>query len=99
MPPNGSSKNAGRRPAVELSRRSRHLVFFSPDTGITHVATAFSRPTVVLMQHDNWMWAPYKLPSRVLIASDRASLDSISADTVYDALESLLREIGAPTSP
>jgi ADP-heptose:LPS heptosyltransferase len=68
----------------------------SPDTGITHVATAFKKPTVVLMQHDNWMWAPYKLPSRVLIASDRASLDSISADTVYQALESLLHEIGAP---
>jgi ADP-heptose:LPS heptosyltransferase len=71
-------------------------LLLSPDTGITHVATAFSRPTVVLMQNENWMWAPYKLPSRVLIASDRASLDSISADTVYDAVESLLAEIGAP---
>jgi ADP-heptose:LPS heptosyltransferase len=68
----------------------------SPDTGITHVATAFSRPTVVLMQHDNWMWAPYKLPSRVLVAGDRASLDSISADTVFEALDGLLREIEAP---
>jgi ADP-heptose:LPS heptosyltransferase len=68
----------------------------SPDTGITHVATAFSVPTVVLMQNDNWMWAPYKIPSRVLIAGDRASLDSISADTVYDALDGLLHEIGAP---
>jgi ADP-heptose:LPS heptosyltransferase len=85
------------RDALALCAASDALL--SPDTGITHVATAFSRPTVVLMQHDNWMWAPYKLPSRVLIASDRASLDSISADTVYDALESLLREIGAPTSP
>jgi ADP-heptose:LPS heptosyltransferase len=82
------------RDALALCAASDALL--SPDTGITHVATAFSRPTVVLMQHDNWMWAPYKLPSRVLIASDRASLDSISAETVSEALESLLHEIGAP---
>jgi heptosyltransferase-1 len=82
------------RDALALCAASDALL--SPDTGITHVATAFSRPTVVLMQHDNWMWAPYKLPSRVLIASDRASLDSISAETVSEALESLLHEVGAP---
>jgi ADP-heptose:LPS heptosyltransferase len=82
------------RDALALCAASDALL--SPDTGITHVATAFSRPTVVLMQHDNWMWAPYKLPSRVLIAGDRASLDSISSDTVFDALDSLLREVGAP---
>jgi ADP-heptose:LPS heptosyltransferase len=66
----------------------------SPDTGMTHVATAFSRPMVVLMQRDNWMWGPYKVPSRVLTASDRASLDSISADAVFEAVDGLLREVG-----
>jgi heptosyltransferase I len=81
------------RDALALCAASDALL--SPDTGITHVATAFSRPMVVLMQHDNWMWAPYKLPSRVLIASDRESLDSISAETVSEALDSLLHEIGA----
>jgi ADP-heptose:LPS heptosyltransferase len=81
------------RDAVALCAACDALV--SPDTGMTHVATAFSRPMVVLMQRDNWMWGPYKVPARVLTAADRASLDSISADAVSDAVDSLLGEIGA----
>jgi ADP-heptose:LPS heptosyltransferase len=77
------------RDAVALCATCDALL--SPDTGMTHVATAFSRPMVVLMQRDNWMWGPYKVPSRVLTASDRASLDSISADAVFEAIEGLLR--------
>jgi ADP-heptose:LPS heptosyltransferase len=81
------------REALALCATSDALL--SPDTGMTHVATAFNRPVVILMQRDNWMWAPYKVPSRVLTASDRTSLDSISTDAVSDALDALLAEIGA----
>jgi ADP-heptose:LPS heptosyltransferase len=81
------------RDALALCATCDALV--SPDTGMVHVATAFHRPVVVLMQRDNWMWAPYRVPSRVLTASDRASLDSISAGAVSDALDGLLHEIGA----
>ena len=91
--PQGQEPTQPMRDAVALCAACDALV--SPDTGMTHVATAFSRPMVVLMQRDNWMWGPYKVPSRVLTATDRASLDSISVDAVSDAVDSLLGEIGA----
>jgi ADP-heptose:LPS heptosyltransferase len=68
----------------------------TPDTGMTHVASAFSRPTVVMRTPEKWMWAPYRVPSREVIAADNRSLDTIAAPVVADALDSLLDEIGAP---
>jgi ADP-heptose:LPS heptosyltransferase len=68
-------------------------VVLTPDTGMTHVASAFSRPTVVMRTPEKWMWAPYRVPSREIVAADNSSLDSIPAPAVADALEALLHEI------
>jgi ADP-heptose:LPS heptosyltransferase len=68
----------------------------TPDTGMTHVASAFSRPTVVMRTPEKWMWAPYRVPSREVIAADNRSLDTIAAPSVADALDGLLDEVGAP---
>jgi ADP-heptose:LPS heptosyltransferase len=65
----------------------------TPDTGMTHVASAFSRPTVVMRTPEKWMWAPYRVPSREVVADDNSSLDSIQASAVAEALDSLLGEL------
>jgi ADP-heptose:LPS heptosyltransferase len=70
----------------------------TPDTGITHVAAAFDRPTVSLHQKNKWMWTAYRVPTRALIARDNASLDTIPAADVSTALDALLTEQYGPPS-
>jgi hypothetical protein len=42
------------------------------------------------------MWAPYRVPSREIVADDNTSLDTIQAPAVAGALDSLLGELGVP---
>jgi ADP-heptose:LPS heptosyltransferase len=90
--------DSGARWSVQSMRDALALcatadTLLTPDTGMTHVASAFGRPTVVLLPPANWMWTPYRVPFRTVVAADDASLDSISADAVTAALRDLMAEL------
>jgi len=95
---------AGVRSSLQPLRDAFALVaaadaILTPDTGITHVAAAFDRPTVSLHQKNKWMWTAYRVPTRALIARDNASLDTIPAADVSAALDALLAEQYGPPPP
>jgi ADP-heptose:LPS heptosyltransferase len=69
---------------------------FTPDTGISHAASAFNRPAVVFMPADFAPYAPYDIPGE-LVFWPGSSIDSLKVEHVVPALERLLD--GFPSTP
>ena len=68
-------------------------LLISPETAITHAASAFRTPTLALQKKDNERWSPYRTPGRN-VAADDARVSSIPTQRAIDALESLIDEMG-----
>jgi ADP-heptose:LPS heptosyltransferase len=64
-------------------------VIFTPDTSIAHAASAFSKPTVVMMIERMNIFAPFETPGEVLY-SDGPTLASLSVDTAIAALDRVI---------
>lgn len=72
---------------------------YTPDTAISHVASAFVRPVVVMMtsradapeDYPADCWAPWRTPAR-FVRSSTPSLDAIPVDRVLDAVLGALEE-------
>ncbi|MFL5500699.1 MAG: glycosyltransferase family 9 protein [Gemmatimonadaceae bacterium] len=62
---------------------------FTPDTGISHAASAFNRPAVVFMPADFAPYAPYDIPGE-LVFWPGSSIDSLKVEDVIPALGRLL---------
>jgi ADP-heptose:LPS heptosyltransferase len=58
---------------------------FTPDTSISHAASAFERPAVVLLKRDHYPYAPYNIPGENIFW-DGDSIASLSVDEVADAV-------------
>jgi ADP-heptose:LPS heptosyltransferase len=75
----------------------------SPDTAVTHIASAFRRPTLALLRRrqEYAAWVPYDTPGRNVFGDDEISLEALPASRVVGALESLLdeRRAEAPRAP
>jgi ADP-heptose:LPS heptosyltransferase len=64
----------------------------TPDTGVTHIAAAFARPTLALLRRrtEYEMWVPYHTPSVNVFGPTEQSLADLDASAVIDALDEAL---------
>lgn len=66
---------------------------FTPDTSISHVASAFNKPAVVLLRHDCWQYAPWDVSGDVIYWNG----DDISSLRVDDVLPAVVRLCDLPS--
>jgi ADP-heptose:LPS heptosyltransferase len=62
----------------------------TPDTSISHAASAFSKPAVVLLRRDAASYGPYRVPGRVILWEGE-SIDRVPASLVAEAVQDLVR--------
>jgi ADP-heptose:LPS heptosyltransferase len=67
-------------------------LLISPETAITHAASAFGIPTIALQRKGNSRWSPYRTPGRNVFADDERRLVDLPAERVIDALDDLIDE-------
>jgi ADP-heptose:LPS heptosyltransferase len=65
-------------------------VVFTPDTSIAHAASAFAKPSVVMLIGGSGIFEPYETPGR-FVYSPGPTLESLAAPPVIDALASVVR--------
>ena len=66
---------------------------FTPDTSISHAASAFRKPSVVLLKREHHPYAPYNIPGENIFW-DGNEITDLSVQTVGSAVERLVREHG-----
>ena len=66
---------------------------FTPDTSISHAASAFRKPSLVLLKREHRPYAPYNTPGEVL-AWNENEIQQLPHERVAKALEKLLRDFG-----
>jgi ADP-heptose:LPS heptosyltransferase len=71
---------------------------FTPDTSISHAASAFEKPSVVMMIHGMNIFEPYETPGRSVYSEDE-TLNSLLVAPVISALDELLAEVSAGQRP
>jgi ADP-heptose:LPS heptosyltransferase len=65
----------------------------TPDTAISHIASAFERPTLTLLRKGFERLVPYRTPGRNVFADDARTLESLPAARAVDALDDLLSNV------
>ena len=65
----------------------------SPDTSVTHAASAFETPTLTLQRKDTGKWSPFRTPGRVAFSDDPTKIRDMPPERVIAALDELLPEI------
>ena len=68
-------------------------LLISPDTSVTHAASAFETPTLTLQRKDTGKWSPFKTPGRVAFSDDPKKIRDMPPERVIAALEALLTEL------
>ena len=66
---------------------------FTPDTSISHAASAFRKPSLVLLKREHRPYAPYNTPGEIL-AWNEAEIQQLPHERVARALEKLLTDFG-----
>jgi ADP-heptose:LPS heptosyltransferase len=66
---------------------------FTPDTSISHAASAFRKPAVVLLKRDHHPYAPYNIPGENIFW-DGSEIHGLSVDAVGAAVERLVSQYG-----
>ena len=66
---------------------------FTPDTSISHAASAFRKPSVVLLKREHKPYAPWNTPGEV-IAWNEAEIHQLPHERVAKALDKLLADFG-----
>ena len=74
-------------------------LLISPDTSVTHAASAFRTPTLTLQRKDTGKWSPFQTPGRVAFSDDPKKIRDMPPERVIAALEELLREQDAASAP
>jgi hypothetical protein len=69
-------------------------MIFSPDTAVSHLASAFRRPLVSMHTAGTAHWQPYDTPGRRVVSVSREGLDLITARRVMRAIDEVLVELG-----
>jgi ADP-heptose:LPS heptosyltransferase len=65
-------------------------VVFTPDTSIAHAASAFAKPSVVMLIGGSGIFEPYETPGR-FVYSPGPTLESLDAEPIIDALVAVVR--------
>jgi ADP-heptose:LPS heptosyltransferase len=66
---------------------------FTPDTSISHAASAFRKPSLVLLKREHKPYAPWNTPGEI-IAWNEAEIHQMPHERVAKALSKLLAEYG-----
>ena len=66
---------------------------FTPDTSISHAASAFRKPSVVLLKREHRPYAPWNTPGEI-IAWNEAEIHQLPHEKVAKALNKLLADFG-----
>ncbi|HMF88917.1 MAG TPA: glycosyltransferase family 9 protein [Gemmatimonadaceae bacterium] len=66
---------------------------FTPDTSISHAASAFRKPSVVLLKREHRPYAPWNTPGEI-IAWNEAEIHQLPHEKVAKALTKLLADFG-----
>ncbi len=66
---------------------------FTPDTSISHAASAFRKPSLVLLKREHKPYAPWNTPGEI-IAWNEAEIHQLPHERVAKALDKLLTEFG-----
>jgi ADP-heptose:LPS heptosyltransferase len=72
--------------------QSSDLVF-TPDTSISHAASAFRKPSLVLLKREHKPYAPYNTPGEI-VAWNEDEIQQLPHERVAKALDKLLAEFG-----
>ena len=70
---------------------------FTPDTSISHAASAFRKPAVVLLKRDHHPYAPYNIPGENIFW-DGTTIHGLPVVQVSDAVERLVTQFGREQS-
>ncbi len=66
---------------------------FTPDTSISHAASAFRKPSLVLLKREHKPYAPWNTPGEI-IAWNEAEIRQLPHERVHKALEKLMADFG-----
>jgi ADP-heptose:LPS heptosyltransferase len=66
---------------------------FTPDTSISHAASAFRKPSLVLLKREHRPYAPWNTPGEIIAWSEE-QIFQLPHERVRDALERLLAALG-----
>jgi ADP-heptose:LPS heptosyltransferase len=66
---------------------------FTPDTSISHAASAFKKPSLVLLKREHAPYAPYDTPGEI-VAWAQDEIKQLTHETVTDALLRLISNYG-----
>ncbi len=77
-----------------LALVGRADIVFTPDTSISHAASAFRKPSLVLLKREHRPYAPYNTPGRVLLWNEN-EIGKLPYERVLSELNSVLAEFGA----
>lgn len=77
-----------------LALVGRADIVFTPDTSISHAASAFRKPTLVLLKREHRPYAPYNTPGRVLLWNENA-IAELPYERVLDELNSVIAQYGS----
>jgi ADP-heptose:LPS heptosyltransferase len=66
---------------------------FTPDTSISHAASAFRKPSLVLLKREHRPYAPWNTPGEI-IAWNENEIHQLPHERVSEALEKLLADFG-----
>lgn len=69
-------------------------LLISPDTSVTHAASAFETTTLCLQRKDTGQWSPYRTLGRVVFSDDPKRVAPLPSERVVAALDSLIDELG-----
>lgn len=69
-------------------------LIITPDTAVSHIASAFGRPTLTLLRRraEYHIWIPYRTPGRNVFGDAEETIDALPAERAIGALDELLDE-------
>lgn len=79
-----------------LSLVGRSDLVFTPDTSISHAASAFRKPSLVLLKREHRPYAPYNTPGRVLLWHE-SEIMKLPYERVIEELNSVIAQYGTGT--
>lgn len=66
---------------------------FTPDTSISHAASAFRKPSLVMLKYEHRPYAPYNTPGEI-VAWTESEIKQLPHETVTNALRRLISKYG-----
>jgi heptosyltransferase-2 len=107
MPPDRGSADA-LAPPVDATALTLNLedtiatvatadLVITPDTAVSHMASAFERRTLTLLRQGFERLVPYRTPGRNVFGDDRRTLDALPVERVLAALDEVLQETPSPS--